>query len=130
MPAGDRTGPGGMGPMTGRGMGYCGGYDAPGWASRGPGQRLYGRGGRSGGPGFGRGGGGWGYRHWYHATGLPRWARGQRFVGFGVPPAAAYGAPDAPPSREQEMEMLKDEAEWLQEQLNAINQRMDELSGE
>ena len=138
MPAGDRTGPAGMGPMTGRGTGYCGSYDAPDWANWSPGRRFYGqggrgfrgRGGRWGGSGFGRGGGGWGYRHWYHATGLPRLARGQRFAGFGVPPAVAYGAPDAPPSREQEVEILKDEAEWLKEQLDAINQRMDELSEE
>lgn len=135
MPAGDRTGPVGIGPMTGRGMGYCAGYgaagyDAPSWASRGPGRRFYGRGGRWGGSGFGRGGGGWGYRHWYHATGLPRWARGRRFAGFGYPPAVGYGAPDAPSSREHEVEMLKDEADWLKEQLDAINQRMDQLSEE
>lgn len=28
MPRGDRTGPMGMGPMTGRGAGYCGGFGA------------------------------------------------------------------------------------------------------
>ncbi|MCK4238634.1 MAG: DUF5320 domain-containing protein, partial [Candidatus Lokiarchaeota archaeon] len=26
MPGGDRTGPGGLGPMTGRALGYCAGY--------------------------------------------------------------------------------------------------------
>ncbi|MEA1871201.1 MAG: DUF5320 family protein, partial [Candidatus Bipolaricaulota bacterium] len=31
MPRGDRTGPGGMGPMTGRGAGYCSGSAAPGF---------------------------------------------------------------------------------------------------
>jgi hypothetical protein len=41
-----------------------------------------------------------------------------------------YGAPDAPPSREQEVEILKDDAEWLKQQLDAIGQRMDELSQE
>lgn len=35
MPRGDRTGPTGMGPMTGRGMGYCTGCDQPGFASSG-----------------------------------------------------------------------------------------------
>lgn len=30
MPAGDRTGPEGQGPMTGRAAGYCAGYDSPG----------------------------------------------------------------------------------------------------
>jgi hypothetical protein len=125
-----------MGPMMGLCMGYCGNYEAPGWANWRPGCRFYSQDGRRfrgggapwGGPG--RGGGGWGYKHWYHATGLPRWAGVQRFAGFGYPPAVAYGAPDAPPSCEQEREMLKGEAEWLKEQPDAINQRMDELSEE
>jgi hypothetical protein len=42
----------------------------------------------------------------------------------------AYGAPFAPPSREQEVEMLRGEAEWLKEQLDAIAQRMEELGQE
>lgn len=39
MPRGDGTGPTGMGPRTGRGMGYCSGYSTPGTmnpGSRGP----------------------------------------------------------------------------------------------
>jgi Family of unknown function (DUF5320) len=111
MPAGDGTGPLGMGPVTGRGMGFCGGYAAPGWAHPGPGRRFFGRGGQGG-------GGGHGWRHWYYATGLPRWARG------GV--SSTY----APPTRDQEIEALKGEAEWLKDQLDAINRRMDELSQE
>ena len=55
MPFGDGTGPLGQGPMTGRGLGYCGGYAAP--------ARVYGFGrgmGRGFGKGFGRGYGfGW-----------------------------------------------------------------------
>ena len=31
MPRGDRTGPGGMGPMTGRAAGYCAGSGTPGF---------------------------------------------------------------------------------------------------
>jgi hypothetical protein len=31
MPRGDRTGPAGMGPMTGRAAGYCAGYGTPGY---------------------------------------------------------------------------------------------------
>jgi hypothetical protein len=131
MPAGDRTGPMGMGPRTGWGVGYCSGYDAPGWANWGPGRRFYGRRGRGmrgggwGGYGAGPGRGGFRWRHWYHATGQPRWAR------WGFPPAWAYDAAyDTAPSQEQEVEMLKEEAEWLKEQLDAINVRMDELSQE
>jgi hypothetical protein len=116
MPGGDRSGPMGMGPMTGRGMGYCGGYDAPGWANWGPGRRFAGRG-RRGGFGPGRGGG-YRWRHWYNATGAPRWARW------------GYSSPYAAPSRQDEIEMLRDEAEWLKGQLDVINQRMDELSQE
>jgi hypothetical protein len=36
--------------------------------------------------------------------------------------------PPAPPTREQEIGMLRDEAEWLKEQLDAIARRMDELN--
>jgi len=63
MPRGDRTGPLGEGPMTGRGLGYGGGYDTPGY-TKGPGRGLglglgFGRGrgffGRGPGLGLGRG---------------------------------------------------------------------------
>ena len=60
MPGGDRTGPWGAGPMTGRAEGYCTGYVAvPGYANpvRGYGRR-FGRGwgrGAGWGRGFGRG---------------------------------------------------------------------------
>ena len=33
MPGGDRTGPMGLGPMTGRAAGFCAGYPAPGYMS-------------------------------------------------------------------------------------------------
>lgn len=121
MPAGDGTGPRGMGPRTGRGAGYCGGYDAPGWANPIPGRGLglgRGRG------GFGSRGSGWRHRNWYYATGIPGWAR------FGYGPA--WGAPPAPPtpSREQETEFLRQQAEWLKQQLDAISQRIEELGTE
>ena len=49
MPRGDRTGPEGRGPMTGRQMGYCAGYTAPGHMTQGFGRgqglrRGFGRG--------------------------------------------------------------------------------------
>ena len=61
MPRGDRTGPMGAGPMTGRAAGFCAGYGTPGFAGLGGG----------GGRGFGRGGG-WGRgcgRGWIAPTG-------------------------------------------------------------
>jgi hypothetical protein len=108
-----------MGPMTGRGAGYCAGYDVPGYANPMPGRGF--------GMGWGRGGGrgrGRRWRHWYYATGLPGWAR------FGYGPA--WGAPawGAPPPPEQETEFLKTQAEWLKEQLDAITSRIEELERE
>ena len=38
MPFGDGTGPAGMGPMTGRGAGYCAGYQVPGFMNPIPGR--------------------------------------------------------------------------------------------
>jgi hypothetical protein len=101
--------------MTGRGAGYCAGYDAPGYAGPMPGRGF--------GMGRGRGwaGGGWGrgrgWRHQYYATGLPGWAR------YGYAPAW-----DTPP--EQEVGFLKAQAEWLKKQLDAISQRIAGLEQE
>ena len=128
MPAGDGTGPRGMGPMTGRGAGYCAGYDAPGYANAIPGRGF--------GMGWGRGrGGGWGRRNWYYATGQPGWARFGYAPAWGAPPAwggppAAYGPYAAAPTPEQEAEFLKTQAEGLKQQLDAISQRIAELEQE
>ena len=40
MPGGDGTGPGGMGPMTGRAAGYCAGYPVPGFINPIPGRAV------------------------------------------------------------------------------------------
>ena len=55
MPFGDGTGPGGMGPMTGRGAGYCAGFGGPGFANLSPWRRWFGFGWRGWGRGSGRG---------------------------------------------------------------------------
>jgi hypothetical protein len=58
------------------------------------------------------------------------WRRG-RGGGFGFAPrfAGPYAAPTAfaPPTRDQELDMFRGQADWLKEQLDAINQRIDEL---
>ncbi len=57
MARGDKTGPMGQGPMTGRGLGYCAGYDQPGFTNNDENPQGQGRGLRRGGgygPGFGR----------------------------------------------------------------------------
>lgn len=122
MPAGDRTGPTGMGPMTGRGAGYCAGYEAPGYAN--PWHRM-GMGWRRGGWGGGRGRGR-GWRHGYYATGAPFWARYGYGPAASVPPGgyAPYGAA---PTAEDEIAYLRGEAEWLRESLDAITSRIEEL---
>jgi hypothetical protein len=127
MPRGDGTGPAGQGPLTGRGAGYCGGYDLPGYANPIP---RYGRGMGWGGA-WGRGRG---WRYGYHRTGLPGWARFACAPAWGAPawgaPPAAYGPYAAPPSREQEVELLQTQAEWLKQELDAIAKRIAELEQE
>lgn len=117
MPRGDRTGPDGMGPMTGRAAGYCAGYNQPGFtnpvAGRGRGRGL----GRGYGRGFGAGyGGGW--RNWFNPFGF-------------LNRAGATHAPQAAPTQlqpEMEKQTLGEQARALQEQLDMINKRLDELS--
>lgn len=118
MPGGDRTGPMGQGPRTGRGAGYCNDGTAPGYATA-PGR------GAMGGRGRGRGGGGGrGWRNMFHATGLTRWQR-----------AAANEpvAPTTPPAAtdltvEQELASLQAQADEAVTALDQIRQRIDEIA--
>jgi len=123
MPGGDRTGPMGLGPMTGRAAGYCAGFSAPGFTTPMAGGGF---GGRGRGRAFaGRGGGGRGWRHQYYATGLPGWAR----AGWGFAPYAAYEAPYAPSmTTEQEVELLREQAKYFNDALDDVKKRIDELS--
>jgi prefoldin subunit 5 len=41
-----------------------------------------------------------------------------------------WSAPAGPPAQEQESEALKAQAGWLQQQLDAINKRIEELDQE
>jgi hypothetical protein len=115
MPAGDRTGPRGIGPTSGRAAGYCAGFEMPGYANPGFGRGFgmgFGRG-----PEFGgRGGGGRGWRHIFYAAGRPGWMR------FG-----GYAAPYQKPDPNLEKQALKDEAEALQSELDSIKKRLDEI---
>ena len=122
MPRGDRTGPSGFGPMTGRGAGYCTGNTVPGYAN------PYGRGrGGGGGRGWSRGmGRNWG-RGWAHGWGYAPYAY--------APPATPWGPVfNAPwgqaPTREQEAEFLKDQQESLKQQVEEIEKRLQELAAE
>lgn len=122
MPRGDRTGPLGFGPMSGRGGGFCAGFPVPGFmnpAGRRFWRRFFGLG--RGGFGFGRGcfGFGRGWRWRYYATGLPFWAR--HFYPFD---------PTAEDEVELETKILSQEARLLKEELKAIEERLEQLQKE
>ncbi len=121
MPGGDKTGPMGDGPATGRAAGYCAGFSTPGFMNPVPGRGSWG-GGR--GAGFRGRGGGRGWRNRYYATGQPGWAR----AGWGPGPAP-YGTPFAPSmTREQEVDLLREQANYFNEALEDIRKRIEELS--
>ena len=114
MPRGNGTGPAGMGPMTGRAAGFCAGFAVPGHTNPIGGRVFRGR-------GFWGRGGGRGWRNWFYATGLPRWAR----AGFG------FSGPVAPTvTAEQELVGLKQQSEFLQDSLSEIGERIEQLEKE
>ncbi len=126
MPRGDRTGPMGAGAMTGRGAGYCSGSGMPGYANPIQGRGFgigFGRG--RGGMGRGFGGGGRGRRNMFYATGLPGW---MRFSGYALP--YGYSEMIQNPDPKVEQRMLKDQADALQAELEAIKKRLDEVETE
>ena len=124
MPWGDGTGPLGLGPMTGRGAGYCAGYGVPGYMN--PYVGVAPRWGLR----FGGWGRGWGWRNMYWATGLPGWYRAQTGTwAYGgrvgtVPSTWGWTAPA------NERDFLQQQADLLQRQLDAIRKRLDELERE
>jgi hypothetical protein len=90
-----------MGPMTGRGAGFCGGGAKGGNAARG---RCF----------AGRGqGGGRGWRNGFNATGLPGWMR------FGQTAPA-----------ETERDYLQGEVQVLQQQLEAMQARLQSMKND
>ena len=134
MPGGDRTGPMGGGPRTGRALGYCSGYDAPGFTHPAPGQGL-GRGGGFGrGLGAGRGGGrgpgtGWG-RGWGRGMGWGSgwgWGRG---MGWGRGGGWSAPADIAPPAPGDTREALTRRLDALTAELGAVREQLDRLPGD
>ncbi len=111
MPAGDRTGPLGQGPGTGRTFGYCYGFDAPGYM-------MGVRGGMGRGIGLGKGMG-----------------RGRGFgrgIGFGAfNPGFVPGYPWIQSmSKEDEIKLLKSQADELNRSQKDIEKRLEELEKE
>jgi len=110
MPGFDGTGPRGQGAMTGGGRGYCM-------------VALNGTGGRpTSGRGFYGSGGGRGHRNCFYATGVPGWVRARGGM-------QAFGGLSHVASKDEELAMLKDQAGYLKEELDAIQARVQDLEG-
>ena len=105
MPGGNGTGPAGMGPMTGRAAGFCAGYNMPGY-----GNPYLGR-------GFGRGAGrGWQNR--FYAS-QPGWMQTEQMYPQYIPVQQV--------TPEQQIDALKQQADFLQDQLGQINTQLQQL---
>ena len=111
MPQGNRTGPTGQGPMTGRALGFCSGYNTPGCAKGfggGVGREFgFGRS-RGRGVGYGRGRN-FGRPFTGHFSGFP-WTQSV--------------------SKDDEIKMLKAQAESLIRSQKDIEKRLSELEKE
>ena len=109
MPRGDRTGPLGEGPMTGRQLGYGAGYDSPGY-TKGPGMGM-GRG------FFGRGraffGRGRGYRFFWNRSDAPA-------------PTESIREADDLNSLRSEVEGLKSSLSSVLDKLNTLTSKKNE----
>lgn len=111
MPGGDRTGPLGVGPMTGRGAGFCAGYAVPGFMNpRGAYGMRYGLGRR-----------GRGFRRMPGLAAFPAWA-------YGYPVYSGTTAPVV--SAAEEKEILNNQVEFLENQLQQVKKRLKELAGD
>ena len=108
MPGGDRSGPQGLGPMTGRAMGYCAGYTQPGTMNP-VGAGFWGR-------GRGRG-----FRHRVYA-GMQGWMR------YGYPPYVINPTPQY--TKDDEIQFLKNQADYFKSALEDISSRLSELGKE
>lgn len=115
MPGGDRTGPLGQGPGSGRAFGYCYGYDSPGftkWPGAGMGRGF----------GFGRGSvRGMGRGRWFGRVPFMTSYSPAYFGGYAWPRSL---------SREDEMKMLREQAEELKRSQKEIEKRLSELEKE
>ena len=116
MPRGDRTGPWGLGPMTGRAAGYCAGYPVPGFMN----------------PtvGFGRG---WGRGRWGSPAQYPYTypPPGQvppqqyTYPPYAYPPMYPTTAP--PQSPEQELAAIEEYKKGLEAERADLEQEMNKI---
>lgn len=117
MPKGDNTGPLGQGPATGRSLGFCSGYDSPGYAGNTENRMFRGfrRGMGSGlGIGYGRG----------MSSGR------SRFSGLFAPRFKSGFSRDSVMNKEDEIRWLKAQADALKRSQQTIEKRLSELEKE
>ncbi|MCD6226675.1 MAG: DUF5320 domain-containing protein [Candidatus Aenigmarchaeota archaeon] len=107
MPFGDGTGPEGLGPLTGRGLGYCAGYDSPGFT----------RGIPMGGRGFARGFG----RGFRARRFIPR-----RFIRPIYNPYYDY-IPQRPLTKEDEKKLIEQDIKNIEEEIKYLEQEKKEI---
>ncbi|MBU2257736.1 MAG: DUF5320 domain-containing protein [Candidatus Omnitrophica bacterium] len=107
MPGYDGTGPRGQGSMTGGGRGYC--VMPVGEAGKESGKVVFEGGGR-----------GRGRRNCFYVTGLPGWMRLQRGM-------QAFGGFSRAVSKEEELDILKSQADLLKQKLENIQTRINDL---
>lgn len=119
MPGGDRTGPRGQGPKTGRAVGYCFGNPLPGYAN--PNTTGFGRG-FAFGKGFGRGY--WGRGRFYRWRGYcpnPYYEKEPYFSSYHQPISKEY-------TQEEEKTYLENMAKGFEDEIKAVKERLKELS--
>jgi len=109
MPRGDGTGPNGQGSMTGRGLGYCAGFNAPGFMNPGFGRGM--------GRGFGRGRG-----FAFRARAMPV----QSIAQPQVIPVQQIAQPQVI-TEAQEKQFLEQELDALKQEAVEIEKRLKEL---
>jgi len=127
MPRGDGTGPMGMGQMTGRGAGFCTGYDVGGYANPWFGRGSFCRGGyfkRSGMPDAGRG---FRWENWYNVTGQPFWTR-RRQPSWNWQQGQTPHHESSSANKEAEINYLQNEASILENELKNIKERLENLT--
>ncbi|NCC61118.1 MAG: hypothetical protein EOM12_09275 [Verrucomicrobiae bacterium] len=119
MPGGDRTGPMGQGPMSGRGAGYCAGNNQPGWTSAPMGGGRAWGGGQGGGRGWGRG------ARRFQGNAVPSW--NQAAMAPEPPPPAVPGTTEGN-SMEQKFNNLQKQVEGLSQSLEKIGLQLAQLA--
>ena len=111
MPGGDRTGPIGQGPRTGRGLGFCSGNDVPGF--------TFPRGRFGFGRGLGRG---------FRGRGRGYWWNDPRDVNYA--PYYPSNVSNPQMDREQEKTYLENIVKGLEEEIKQIKNRIQDLKKE